>query len=70
MFTKRCRFLVTPAAAEYTGSTSATLIKYRWLGKGPRFIKLGRKVLYDIDELDRWIEASRRTSTSQAQATT
>lgn len=62
------RFMDTESAATYCGSKPATLIKYRWLGQGPAFVKLGRKVLYETAELDRWITASRRTSTSQSQA--
>lgn len=28
-----------------------TLEQWRWLGKGPRFLKIGARVLYDEDEV-------------------
>ena len=28
-----------------------TLEQWRWLGKGPRFLKIGARVLYDEDEI-------------------
>ena len=29
-----------------------TLEQWRWLGKGPRFLKIGARVLYDEDEVE------------------
>ena len=57
------RLTVEPAA-EYVGVSRSLLEKLRIAGGGPRFIKLGRKVLYDTADLDRWCEASKRTSTA------
>ena len=34
-----------------------TLEQWRWLGKGPRFLKIGARVLYreeDIEEYEAW----------------
>ena len=42
----------------------ATLRRWRWAGKGPRFIKIGGAVRYDPTDLTAFIEAGRRTSTS------
>lgn len=53
-----------PAAAAYLDSTPATLRKWRHLGKGPGFVRLGRSVRYDVAELERFIEAHRARSTS------
>ena len=36
-----------------------TLEQWRWLGKGPRFLKIGARVLYDEDDVDEY-EAGRR----------
>jgi predicted DNA-binding transcriptional regulator AlpA len=59
------RILRTPAAAEYLGVATATLEKQRIKGGGPRFIKIGPKLVgYTIEDLDAHIEAGRRTSTS------
>ncbi len=41
-----------------------TLRRWRWAGKGPRFLKLGAAVRYDSADLSAFIEAGRRTSTS------
>jgi hypothetical protein len=53
--------LLTADAARYTGSTSSTLAKYRLLGGGPTFIRLGRRVVYDPVDLDRWLASNRYT---------
>lgn len=29
-----------------------TLEQWRWLGKGPKFLKIGARVLYDEDEVE------------------
>lgn len=59
--------LVTEDAAAYVGSARKTLEKYRVVGGGPPFIKNGRKVVYQVSDLDRWIDARRRNSTSEYQ---
>jgi hypothetical protein len=44
----------------------ATLQRWRWAGKGPRFVKLEGAVRYDPSDLIAFVEASRRQSTSDA----
>jgi len=59
------RVLRTPDAAQYLGLTASTLEKMRLFGNGPRFVRLGlRAVGYAISDLDSFIEARRRDSTS------
>ncbi len=41
-----------------------TLRRWRWAGKGPRFLKIGAAVRYDSADLTTFIEAGRRNSTS------
>ena len=61
------RVLRTPDAAQYLGLTASTLEKMRLSGNGPRFIRLGaRAVGYTIGDLDSFIEAGRRFSTSDS----
>jgi hypothetical protein len=48
--------LSTPDAAAYVGLATETLIKYRYRGVGPAFIRLGRRVLYRPRDLDAWLE--------------
>lgn len=60
------RFLSTEDAAAYCCSAASTFEKYRVSGKnGPTFIKLGRRVVYDRNDLDRWLASNRRNSTSE-----
>lgn len=40
-----------------------TLEQWRWLGKGPRFLKIGARVLYDEDEVEAYEAAQRCQST-------
>lgn len=58
--------LKTVEAAAYCGSSSSTLEKLRLHGGGPVFSKLGRRVVYRIEDLDAWLAANRRRSTSDA----
>ncbi|MDP2116522.1 MAG: DNA-binding protein, partial [Brevundimonas sp.] len=45
------RFLRTPEASEYLGLSSRTLEKHRTYGTGPRYRKLGGRVVYDLTDL-------------------
>jgi len=56
--------LKTPAASAYTGLSSSTLEKLRVYGGGPVFLKLGRAIVYDTNELDIWLSSHQRRSTS------
>ncbi len=56
--------LRTPAAANYLGLAPRTLEKMRLTGDGPPYYKLGRAVVYDTRDLDRWVEGRARRSTS------
>ncbi|WP_027151524.1 helix-turn-helix domain-containing protein [Mesorhizobium sp. WSM2561] len=56
----------TKEAASYCGSTESTFNKLRLYGSGPIYISIGRTVVYDPDDLDRWLNANRRKSTSVA----
>lgn len=46
------RTLNNREAAAYLGLSPGTLEVWRSLGKGPRFRKHGRRVLYEIKDLD------------------
>jgi len=58
------RMMRTVEAATYCGSSASTFEKLRLFGGGPRYVKLGRRVVYDPADLDAWLAANRRTSTS------
>src|SRR5438445_213494 len=46
-----------PEAAQYLGISASTLSKLRVFGGGPKFHKLGRRVVYDTRDLDGWFSA-------------
>lgn len=52
------------AAATYINWSQSRLAKSRIWGDGPAFIKLGRSVIYRLEDLDGFLLANRRTSTS------
>jgi hypothetical protein len=56
--------LGTHEAADYLKIARQTLAKFRVTGEGPAFYKLGRQVVYDPDDLDRWTSEKKRRSTS------
>ena len=56
-------------AARLLGLSVKTLRRWRWAGKPPRFLKIGSAVRYDPAELASFIEAARRTSTSDGGGT-
>jgi predicted DNA-binding transcriptional regulator AlpA len=60
--------LKTRSAAEYCGSTASTFQKLRLTGAGPRYFKIGRRVVYDVADLERWLAEHRRQSTSESSA--
>ncbi|HEV2899894.1 MAG TPA: DNA-binding protein [Pseudaminobacter sp.] len=63
---QRRQMLRTDGASLHTGLSVSTLEKLRLTGGGPRYIKLGRAVVYDPLDLDAWLDANRRKSTSVA----
>jgi len=56
------------AAAEYINGSERTLEAWRHKGGGPPYFKCGRRVLYLLDDLDAFIRAGRRASTSDSGA--
>jgi integrase len=55
----RARWLDTRAAAARSGMTTGTLATYRWMGVGPPFRQVQRRIVYDAAELDAWLAAQR-----------
>lgn len=44
-----------------------TLERWRWLGEGPRFIKLGGRVVYRLADIEAFEAEKLRSSTSQTE---
>lgn len=51
-------------AARFLSLSASYLNKLRCSGGGPAFCKVGRRVLYHPDDLERWLDRHRRVSTS------
>ncbi len=61
------RYLRPKAAGDRTNLSPSTLAKMRMRGDGPPYSKAGpRLVIYDIEDLDQWLESRKRLSTSEA----
>jgi len=46
----------------WTGIPVRTLYDYRLKSKGPRSFKLGRRVMYAVEDVEAWIEQARETA--------
>lgn len=58
------RYLRTPEAARFVGLSIRTLEKHRTYGTGPRYSKLGGRVVYRLEDLQTWVERGAKASTS------
>ncbi|MGB9154082.1 MAG: helix-turn-helix domain-containing protein [Alphaproteobacteria bacterium] len=56
-------FLRTKEAAAYLNLTPQTLERLRSRGGSPIFAKLGRIVIYDIADLQAWVDSKKQPST-------
>ena len=57
--------LTREKAAEYLGLGLRTLDNWRSQGRGPRYLKLGSRVIYPLQELDAFKAANLRQSTAE-----
>jgi len=46
------------------GISPRTLERWRWLGEGPVFVKLGGRVAYRFEDIEAYEQAQMRNSTS------
>ena len=58
------RFLRTPEAARFLGLSGRTLEKHRTYGTGPKYRKIGGRVVYALEDLKAWADLGAKTSTS------
>lgn len=59
------KLLTTVEAAPLIGVEPKTAENWRCMGVGPKFIRVGRLVKYDPDDIEAWKAARRVSSTSQ-----
>jgi len=52
-------------AAKRLGLSASTLAKMRLYGTGPAYSKLGRRVVYRLEDLEAWVAANQYHSTSE-----
>lgn len=57
-------YFSTAQAGAYLNLSPRTLEKLRIIGGGPAFLKLGKRVVYALEDLQGWASARRRASTS------
>ena len=62
------RYLRTPEAARFLGLSGRTLEKHRTYGTGPRYSKIGGRVVYGVEELQAWVNRGAKSSTSDDSA--
>ena len=62
------RYLRTPEAARFLGLSGRTLEKHRTYGTGPRYSKLGGRVVYALADLQAWVDRGAKSSTSDTQS--
>jgi predicted DNA-binding transcriptional regulator AlpA len=58
-------YLNTKRAAHYVGLSESLLEKRRCNGDGPIYSQIGKAVRYLVSDLDAWMQANRRKSTSE-----
>jgi excisionase family DNA binding protein len=46
--------------AEFAGVSVTTLYHWRWEGKGPKAIKVGRYLRYPEGDIEKWLEGLRK----------
>ena len=60
--------LTLTEVAKLTRLSKRTLERMRVTGDGPRFCKLGRRVVYRLADIDAWVASRVVTSTSEARS--
>ena len=60
------KWLTAEELAEMLDLHKVTLAAWRAEGKGPAFIKAGRRVRYRPSDIEEWVEANTRTSTDKS----
>ena len=58
------RYLRTPEAARFLGLSGRTLEKHRTYGTGPKYSKIGGRVVYAVEDLQAWVSRGEKRSPS------
>ena len=54
-------------AARLLGVSTRTLFNWRVDGRGPRFVRIGARILYGTDELRRWLDRAAQAGQQPAE---
>lgn len=57
-------FLTSHVLAHRWNIQPATLRQWRWIGKGPVYLKIGSRVLYRLEDIEKFEETRLRQHTS------
>ena len=66
--TNVAKVVPTAEAARVVGLSESTLAKLRLNGNGPTYCKLGRRVVYRLADLEKWLQSRTARDTSDADA--
>jgi len=55
-------YLTTQEVADLLRTSTETVRYWRNVGKGPASFKVGRRVLYAVEDVEAWLEAARLAS--------
>lgn len=55
------KYLTTDEVADLCRTSSETVRYWRHIGRGPRGFKLGRRVLYAVEDVEQWIDEAQRS---------
>lgn len=58
--------LTTEDVAKRYQTHGVTVAKWRMEGRGPKFLKIGKRVLYPLAELERWESENMLKNTAQS----
>ena len=58
------RLMSTAEVAEVLRVRPESIRRMRWDGSGPRYIRRGKRALYDPADVREWLEGQKRASTS------
>lgn len=58
-------FLTPSALAQRWSLEPNTLGQWRWNGRGPKYLKIGRRVLYRLNDIEEFEKRNLRQHTSQ-----
>jgi excisionase family DNA binding protein len=61
------RLLSTEEVAEVLGRPARTLRQWRYLGEGPRYLKVGATVRYRARDIEEWLRAQEQEPAARAQ---